>query len=139
MKVQEIMSHDLVAASENETCFDVAKKMKEHDVGAIPIMEGDQLKGIITDRDIVVKCIAEGDDPKTSPVKKYMSAEPVTATPDMDVEEVSQLMSQKQIRRLPIVESGNKLVGMVSLGDLAVKADKAKKPLKDISKGVKES
>jgi CBS domain-containing protein len=135
MKVQDIMSRDLEAANENETLFNIAQKMKEKDVGAIPITEGDQLKGIITDRDITL-CIAEGKDPKSAPAKVCMSTNPVTGTPDMDVEEVSKIMGQEQIKRLPIVERGNKLVGIVSLGDLAVKADKGKEALKKIKKGI---
>lgn len=135
MKVQEIMSRDVEAASENETLVNIAQKMKEKDVGAIPITEGDKLKGIITDRDITI-CIADGKDPKSSPAKACMTTNPVTGRPDMDVEEVSKIMGQEQIKRLPIVEQGNKLVGMVSLGDLAVKADKGKEALKNIKKGV---
>lgn len=136
MKVQEIMSRDVEAAGENDTIFNIARKMKEKDVGAIPITEGDRLKGIITDRDIAM-CIAEGKDPKSSPAKGCMTTEPVTATPDTDIEEVSKMMSREQIKRLPIVDQG-KLVGMVSLGDLAVKADKGKEALKNIKKGVEE-
>lgn len=135
MKVQEIMSQDVEAAGENETLFNIAQKMKQKDVGVIPITEGDQLKGVITDRDITL-CIAEGKDPKSSPAKSCMTTHPVTGTPDMDVEEVSKIMGQEQIKRLPIVEQGNKLVGIVSLGDLAVKADKGKEALKNIKKGV---
>jgi CBS domain-containing protein len=135
MKVQEIMSRDIEAASENETLVNIAQKMKEKDVGAIPITDGDELKGIITDRDIAM-CIAEGKDPKSASAKSCMSTSPVTGTPDMDVEEVSRIMGQEQIKRLPIVEDGNRLVGIVSLGDLAVKADKGKEALKNIKKGV---
>lgn len=135
MKVQEIMSRDLEAASENETLVSIAQKMKAKDVGAIPITEGEQLKGIITDRDITL-CIADGKDPKSSQAKSCMSTHPVTGRPDMDIEEVSKLMGQEQIKRLPIVDQGNKLVGIVSLGDLAVKADRGKEALKNIKKGV---
>lgn len=134
MKVEEIMSRDIEAASENDTLFNIAQKMKQKDVGAIPITEGDRLKGIVTDRDIAM-CVAEGKDPKSSPARSCMTTDPVTGTPDMDVEEVSQIMGQEQIQRLPIVE-GEKLVGMVALGDLAVKADKGKETLKNIKKGV---
>lgn len=135
MKVQEIMSRDLEAAGENESIFNIAQKMKEKDVGSIPITEGNQLKGIITDRDIAIKCVAEGNDPKSCPAKAHMSTSPVTGRPDMDVEEISRIMGREQIKRLPIVEQGNKLVGIVSLGDLAVKADMGKETLKNIKKG----
>ena len=139
-KVRDIMTSEVETASPDTTLEEVATMMKTEDVGAIPIVEDEELVGIITDRDIVVRCVAEGKDASEISVEDILSEDLETASPDMDVDEAVRLMSQRQIRRLPVVED-NRLVGMLALGDIAVKQDEeeAGEALEDISQGVKGS
>ena len=115
--VREVMSTDVDVCTPLDNVFEVATKMKELNVGAIPIVENNQIIGMITDRDLVVRGIAE-KHPGSNPVTNVMSEDLVTISPDASLEEASNLMAKHQIRRLPVVESGQ-LVGIVSLGDLA--------------------
>src|SRR5262249_22501216 len=113
--------------------------MKEEDTGAIPVLDEDELVGIITDRDIVVRCIAEGKDATETNVEDILSESLVTIEPDADIEVAARLMSERQIRRLPVVEDGL-LVGVLSLGDIAVKEfddQPANEALEGVSRGVK--
>jgi CBS domain-containing protein len=107
---------DFVAPSDN--VYEVAVKMKQDNVGVIPVCENDQLIGVITDRDIVIRGVAE-KRPGSTQVSDIMSSELFTGSPEMSVEEAAKLMADKQIRRLPIVEN-NKMVGIISLGDLSL-------------------
>ncbi|MCM3667628.1 CBS domain-containing protein [Mesobacillus maritimus] len=116
--IREIMTTDVETCSLLDNVFEVAVKMKENNVGAIPIVDGEKLVGMITDRDIVMRGIAE-KKPPSSKVEVVMSDHLVTITPDTSTEEAAKLMADHQIRRLPIVE-GDRLVGIVALGDLAV-------------------
>ncbi|MCR6111245.1 CBS domain-containing protein [Bacillus sp. A301a_S52] len=116
--LRDIMTSNVDTCTPNDNVYEVAMKMKQDHVGAIPICENDKLIGMITDRDIVVRGVAEKRPISTS-VQEVMSDHLFTATPDMDVQEAAKLMAEKQIRRLPIIE-GQKLIGIVSLGDLAV-------------------
>ncbi|MCM3587063.1 CBS domain-containing protein [Mesobacillus maritimus] len=116
--IREIMTTDVETCSLLDNVFEVAVKMKENNVGAIPIVDGEKLVGMITDRDIVMRGIAE-KKPPSSKVEVVMSDYLVTITPDTSTEEAAKLMADHQIRRLPIVE-GDRLVGIVALGDLAV-------------------
>ena len=140
MKVREIMTTDITSASPDTTLEDVARMMKDEDVGAIPVLEDGELRGIITDRDIVVRGIAEGLDPSESTVDDVISEEVHTIEPDADAEEAARLMSERQIRRLPVVEEGE-LVGIVAIGDIAVKQGDERvsgEALEEVSKGVKQ-
>ena len=117
-----------------DNVFEVAVKMKELNVGAIPIVDKDKLVGMITDRDIVVRGVAE-KHPGSTKVEDIMSNDLVTVTPDSSSKEAATLMAKHQIRRLPVVEEG-KLIGIVSLGDFAVREltdDQAKVALTEIS------
>lgn len=139
MKVQDIMTTDVATATPDSTLEEVASMMKEEDTGAIPILDDDELVGIITDRDIVLRCIAEGRDATETNVEDILSDDLVTIEPNADVEEAARIMSQRQIRRLPVVFEGE-LVGVVSLGDIAVKerGDEASgEALEGVSRGVK--
>ncbi|WP_421384416.1 CBS domain-containing protein [Bacillus salacetis] len=117
--VKEIMTSNVETCTLLDNVFEVAVKMKENDVGAIPIVDGDHLVGMITDRDIVVKGVAE-KHPGSSKVEQVMSDELITVGVEATIDEAASLMSRHQIRRLPVVD-GQKLVGIVSLGDLAVR------------------
>jgi CBS domain-containing protein len=132
--VSEIMTRDVEACSILDNAYEVAVKMKENNVGAIPIVDNEKLVGMITDRDLVIRCIAE-KHPGSTKVEDIMSKEIVTVTPDTSTQEAAKLMAKHQIRRLPVVENG-RLVGIVSLGDFAVHEltdDQAKIALSEIS------
>lgn len=144
MKVRDIMTSDeLATATLDTTLEEIANMMKDENVGAIPILdEDDNLAGIITDRDIVVRAIAEGQDPSSCTAEEILSEQMHTIEPDAGLEEAADLMARHKIRRLPVVEDGA-IIGMISLGDISVKAeeeeDKAGEALGEISEGVKEA
>jgi CBS domain-containing protein len=117
-KIRDIMTSDVETCTLLDNVFEVAVKMKELNVGAIPIVNEDRLVGMITDRDIVIRGIAE-KHPPSSKVESVMSDHLVTATPEMSTQDATMLMAEHKIRRLPVVE-GEKLVGIVALGDFAV-------------------
>ncbi len=135
-KLRDIMSKNLVTVQPDTTVQEVAQLMKQHDIGNVLVTENNQLRGIVTDRDIVVRLIAENGDPKSG-VRNLMSENVTTLDADTDVNEASRLMASQQIRRLPVVENGQP-VGIVSLGDVAVRTDGSgdERALEGISKGV---
>lgn len=135
MKVRDIMTQNILSVDEEESVLKASQIMRDANVGAVPVRSGDEIVGIITDRDIVLRNVADGQDVNNTPCKDVMTASVVTCTPDMDVDEVAKLMADNQIRRIPVVENG-KIVGMVSLGDLATQRqlqDEAEDALKNIS------
>jgi CBS domain-containing protein len=141
MQIRDIMTADPVSVEPDTTIEEVATLMKEEDIGAVPVVEDGELTGIVTDRDIVLRCIAEGKDATECTADEVMSNDVRTITPDTSTDEAARIMGDKQIRRLAVVEDG-KLLGMVSIGDLAVKADNddlSGDTLEDVSKGVKQS
>ncbi|MCH5583596.1 CBS domain-containing protein [Shimazuella sp. AN120528] len=119
-KLRDIMSTDIAHLSPDDNLFEAATMMRDENVGMIPVCENGQLKGIITDRDIVTRGIAE-KKPNSSTLHDIMSSQLVYGTPEMSVDEAAQKMAEAQIRRLPIVDQ-NQLIGVVSLGDLAVRS-----------------
>lgn len=126
MKVRDIMSKDVRLASPDETIQKAAEMMAEADAGILPIRENDRLVGMITDRDIAVRAVAKALDPQTTRVRDVMSPEVKYCFEDEDVNHVVQNMSDLQVRRLPVVNRDKQLVGIVSVGDIAV----AEKPVK---------
>ncbi len=117
--VREIMSGGPECVQASETLVDAARKMKELDVGALPICgDDDRLKGMLTDRDIVIKCIAEGGDPSTTRADSFAEGKPVTIGADDSVDEALATMKKHQVRRLPVID-GHDLVGIVSQADVA--------------------
>jgi len=140
MKVREIMtSGSLATATLDTTVEEIASMMKAEDVGAIPVLDdNEKLAGIITDRDIVVRAIAEGEDPTECTAEDILSGQLHTIEPDTEVEEALDLMSRHQIRRLPVVED-EQVIGIISLGDVSVKSQQADagEALEDISAGVR--
>lgn len=119
MKVTDIMTSEVDTCTPQSSLQEVAAKMKEIDVGSMPVVDNDKLVGIITDRDIVVRGLAENISLDAA-VSEILSGNMVTGSKDMSVEDAAELMADNQIRRLPIVEN-DQVVGMVSLGDIAVK------------------
>lgn len=115
--IRESMTKDLVTISSSQSIQEAAELMSSQNVGSIPVVDGGQVKGVITDRDITLRSTAQGMS-NNAKVADIMSSNLVTGTPDMSSEEAAQLMASNQIRRLPIVEN-NQLVGYVALGDLA--------------------
>ena len=118
MKVSEIMTPDVHMANPDQTIREAAKTMAEIDAGALPVSENDRLIGMITDRDIAVRCIAEGRGPDAK-VREVMTQEIKYCFGDQEVEEVAKNMAQQQLRRLPVIDRSKRLVGIVSLGDIA--------------------
>jgi CBS domain-containing protein len=116
---RDIMTGGAECIGENETLTDAARKMRDLDVGALPICgEDDRLKGMVTDRDIVVRCLAEGKDPSQVRAGELGQGKPVTIGADDSVEEALRTMAQYKVRRLPVID-GHRLVGVVSQGDVA--------------------
>ncbi|GGK95920.1 CBS domain-containing protein [Streptomyces flaveus] len=116
---REVMHAGATCIQENETLQDAARRMKELDVGALPICgEDDRLHGIITDRDIVVKCLAKGKDPRTVTAGQLEQGKPITIDAGADANQVLQAMEEHKIRRLPVIDN-HRLVGMISEADLA--------------------
>jgi len=134
MKVRELMTTEPITVEPKATLGEVATLMKQKDCGSIPVVEGRRLVGIVTDRDIVVRGVAAGKDPKTQRVSEVMSADPVTVGPDDDVTEAEKKMADRQIRRLPVVEGG-KLVGIIVTAHIARAGNERKvgETLKEIS------
>ncbi|MED4226122.1 CBS domain-containing protein [Neobacillus cucumis] len=133
-KIRDIMTDEIECCTLLDNMFEVAVKMKELNVGAIPIVDKEKIVGMITDRDIVIRGVAE-KHPGSTKVEDIMSKELVTVTPEMSTREAAKLMADHQIRRLPVVEN-DKLVGIVSLGDFAIREltdDQAKQALSEIS------
>jgi len=124
MRVNEVMSRDVQICTPGSTIRDCAKKMAEIDAGAIPVGENDRLIGIVTDRDIAIRAIAQGKGPDTA-VREIMSAEVKYCFEDEDVHHVAKNMAEIQVRRLPVVSRDKRLVGIVSLADLLLKEGKA--------------
>jgi CBS domain-containing protein len=133
-KIRDIMTDEVECCTLLDNVYEVALKMKELDVGAIPILDQDKLVGMITDRDIVIRGVAE-KHPGSTKVEDIMSNKLITISPESSSKEAAKLMAEHQIRRLPVVEEG-KLVGIVSLGDFAIRKltdDQAKGALTEIS------
>ncbi|MBV7272153.1 CBS domain-containing protein [Clostridium thailandense] len=120
MKVSEIMTRSIVSVNSDDSVERAAEVMKEHNIGAVPVCDGNKIIGIITDRDIALRSVAAGENSKNQIVRDVMSSNPVTGRPEMNVLDASRIMSERQIRRLPVVDNDN-LVGIVSLGDIAVR------------------
>ena len=123
---REVMTGGAECIGENDTVQDAAKRMAELDVGALPICgEDDRLKGMLTDRDIVVKVLAAGKDPATTTAGELGEGKPVTIGADDSVDEALATMKDHKVRRLPVID-GHELVGIVSQGDLAKSIDEEK-------------
>ena len=118
MKVRESMTKDVVLVNPGQTVADAARLMVDNDIGAIPVGDNDRLVGMLTDRDIAVRVIAEGKGPDTK-VSEAMSKEVMYCFDDDDMNDVASNMGQIQVRRLPVLNRDKRLVGIVSIGDVA--------------------
>ena len=134
MKVSDLMTSQPATVGPDDPCAKAATLMREEDCGAIPVVKGGKLVGIVTDRDIAIRAVADGRDPKTTKVSEVMSADPVTVTPDTDADEARRLMADHQVRRLPVVEDG-RLLGIVVTAQLARRenAEEMGETIKEIS------
>ncbi|MFZ5352140.1 MAG: CBS domain-containing protein [Bacillota bacterium] len=138
MRVKEIMTTDVRTVKPNDTIMTAASLMDQIDVGCIPVIDNNNLVGIVTDRDIVVRSVSKGQSPNQH-VSDVMTTDVTYVSPDTDIHEVADIMAEQQIRRLPVVENKS-LVGIVSIGDLAVEdifENEAGEALHDISFGVR--
>ena len=119
MKLKDIMTQEVEIVSPDNTLREAAQKMRVRDIGFLPVVD-DRLLGVITDRDIVLRGVAEGDDPDTKIGQKFVTTPAVFCYDDQDVEEAARLMEEHQIRRVIVLSrDDNRLVGVVSLGDIA--------------------
>ena len=124
MEIKEIMSKSVVSIHPNESVEVAARTMTQYNIGALPVCANGKLCGMITDRDIVTRCLATNRLPSNTQVRQVMTQQVTTAEPSMEIGVAAHLMGRKQIRRLPVVENGV-LCGMVSLGDMAIREETA--------------
>ena len=125
MKLREIMAHPVVRIHPEESVAVAARTLARYNIGALPVCGGDgRICGVVTDRDLVPRCVAAGRQPASTPVREIMTTQVVSARPDMDTAAAARLMGKQQIRRLPVVENG-RLCGMISLADLANREETA--------------
>ncbi len=135
-KLKDLMSRDVKVVSPDMSIQDAAKQMREGDFGMLPVGENDRMIGTITDRDIAMRAVAEGKDSSTK-VRDVMSEGIAWVFEDETVEDAAKMMSQRQVRRLPVVDRNKRLVGIVALGDFAVESSEirpAAEALAEISK-----
>jgi CBS domain-containing protein len=124
--IREVMTSKLCSIDTDKTVAYAAKMMRDEDVGIAPIVEGDRLVGVLTDRDIAVRVVAEGRDPEQVKVTEVASSDLVTLDPQQDLDEALRLMARHQVRRLPVVEEDGRLVGVVAQADVAQHGDDAR-------------
>ena len=122
MEIKDIMTQSVVSIDPNESVEVAARTMSRHNIGALPVCTNGKLCGMLTDRDIVTRCLAANRQPANTQVRQVMTEQVTSVRPDMDTGAAAHLMGRLQIRRLPVVENG-KLCGMVSLGDMAVREE----------------
>ena len=138
MKVRDIMTDKVEIVSPDTGLESVAKLMAENNIGSVPVCQDKTILGLITDRDIVIRTVAKGENLATMKAKDVMSTDIISVSPDTDAHEAADKMSEYQIKRLPVVENG-KLAGIIALGDLAIEnihIDEAGNALSGISQGI---
>ena len=141
MLVSELMTDSVISIAPDEPASLAARLLYRHNIGSVPVCSEDgRLKGIVTDRDIVLRCVAAENDPETTPVREIMTRNLVTVSPKDDVREAARQMAEAQVRRLPVVDNG-KLVGFLAIGDMAKTHQfdmEASKALSEISMNVRK-
>lgn len=120
MQIREVMTQSVESIAADASIRSAAEKMKSLDVGVLPVLEGDKAAGILTDRDVTIRGVAEGKNPESTPCREIMTTGIETISQEEDVREGARLMEDKQIRRLLVLDGSNNIAGIVSLGDLAV-------------------
>jgi CBS domain-containing protein len=123
MQVKEIMTCGVAVVRPASTLEEAARRMKDLDIGSLPVCEDGRLVGVLTDRDIAVRSTAQGEDPTRDRVRDVMTPEVIFCFEDEDVAKAGQLMKEKQVRRLLVLNRDKRLVGILSLDDLAVRTD----------------
>ena len=121
-KVREVMTDRPRCVTLETPISEVAELMESEDIGSLPVLEGEQLAGMVTDRDIVIRAIAKGKDPRGMPVREVASREPVTVYAEDDLSSALKKMASEQVRRLPVVDDDNRLIGVLSQADVAIEA-----------------
>jgi len=140
MQLKEIMTPNPECVSPEDSLQDAARKMRNLDVGPLPVCDNDRLAGMITDRDIVISAVAEGRNPQTTRVREVMTGEVISCFEDQDVQEAARTMQERQVRRLVVLNRDKRMVGIVSLGDLATETGDKRKSgevLQDVSQPAK--
>jgi CBS domain-containing protein len=132
MKIRELMTPAPVAVAPSDSVSEAAKAMREHGIGAVLIQGQGKLAGLVTDRDITVRVLAQGRDPRDVPVIEIASREVVAIGPDDDTGDAARLIAERGVRRIPVVEDGV-AIGVISLGDLELARKEERTPLADIS------
>ncbi|QQP87894.1 CBS domain-containing protein [Skermanella sp. TT6] len=123
MKIRDIMTTEVELVHPDTLLRDAAQKMRDVDTGFLPVGQDDRLVGTLTDRDITIRAVAEGHDPKVTRVREAMSDKLVYCMEDQDSSEAAELMAENDVRRLPVLNSDKRLVGIISLGDLAARTN----------------
>lgn len=144
MKMREMMTQNPVCCVPNDSAQRVARIMCDQNVGSIPVVmdqDSRKLVGVITDRDLCCSVVANGLDPKATPIEKFMTLNPVTCREGENVENCERLMQEHQIRRIPIVDADDRVIGIVAQADLALKdkPERVSKTVAEISKGTEPS
>jgi CBS domain-containing protein len=137
MRCREIMTQNVKTATREMTLRDAAAMMRDCDIGAVPVVENERLVGIVTDRDIVIRCVAEGKE-TSAQIGEAMTSELFTVSPDDFLFEAVRLMGDKQVRRVPVVSADGKLVGIIAMADVALETEddlEIAETLEEISSG----
>jgi len=136
MSIRDVMTKDPRTVTTGSTVAEAARLMRDQDTGVVPIVEGERLIGVITDRDIAVTVVAGGKDPQSTKVDEAASKNLVTVDPQQDLDEALRLMAEHQVRRLPVTEEDGRLVGIIAQADVArhAGAKKTGEVVEDISK-----
>lgn len=121
MKLKELMTRDAATVAPETPLMEAAQKMRTLDIGALPVCDGGNLVGILTDRDLAIRAAAEGSDPRSATVREVMSTDLAVCYEDQEAAEAEQLMQQRKVRRLMVLDREQHLAGIISLGDLAVR------------------
>jgi CBS domain-containing protein len=124
--IRDVMTPNPQSVESSSTIADAARLMRDNDVGSLPVVEDGKLTGVVTDRDIAVRAVAEGKDPQGTKVGDVLSKDVVTIDPQQDLDEALRLMARHQVRRLPVVEEDGRLVGIVAQADVAKHGDDRK-------------
>jgi len=124
--IRDIMTANPSTIGPDQSVVEAAKIMKQEDAGVVPVTENGRLTGMVTDRDIAIRVVAEGKDPQSTAVREVVSNNLVTIDPQQDLDEALRLMAQHQVRRLPVVEEDGRLVGIVAQADVALGGDDTK-------------